>query len=315
MTPSPGDRHAALMATLVHLALVLVAGVVVLSSYLRLSTFGLGCAPWPACYGELEAALAAGERAGSLVPGHWAGLVHRLTASLLGLLVVAMALAALRRPTPATRWAPWLLLGLTLFLAWLGYSTPSPRHPIVALANLAGGFVMLGLLVWMSARLQPPSRAGPALAGLGLGVLAVQVLLGAWVSANFAATACDHWLTCGGRWLPDADWAAAFDPARVLDMQGGRVQAGPAQALQLALHRFGGWLTAAVLGAAGLAAHRTGRPLAGWSLIIGALGELALGYTALAVRLPVALVVAHNALAAWLLAVLVRLLPTRKREA
>ncbi len=312
VTPAPPPRPAEpLLTSLVHLAFLLVAVVVVLSAYLRLSTFGLGCAPWPQCYGELGEALAAGEQAGTLVPGHWAGLAHRFIASLLGLVVLALALRALRRPGPVTRWAPWSLLALTVFLAWLGYSTPSPQYPIVALANLAGGFAMLGLLAWMSARLQPPPGQGVGLAAGALGLLGLQVLLGAWVSANFAATACDGWLACGGRWLPAAHWGAAFDPARALSIHAGRVLPGPEQALQLALHRYGGWLVALVLAATGAAALKAGRRAAGWSLLAGGVLEVALAYTALAVRLPVALVVAHNALAAYLVVVLVRLLPLR----
>ncbi|MDX1461353.1 MAG: COX15/CtaA family protein, partial [Xanthomonadales bacterium] len=93
------------IVTLARISLVLVIILVTLSAYLRLDQSGIGCEPWPACYGNIGLPAAAPTAAGTYErlleeasePLSWATPLHRLVASVLGLLVLGMSLAALTR--------------------------------------------------------------------------------------------------------------------------------------------------------------------------------------------------------------------------
>jgi cytochrome c oxidase assembly protein subunit 15 len=89
------------MKKLVVMSLLLVIALVSTSAYLRLDHSGIGCADWPGCYGMIGATDQAEPTFGTtyerlandaLEPLSWATPLHRLIASVLGLMVVAMAL-------------------------------------------------------------------------------------------------------------------------------------------------------------------------------------------------------------------------------
>ena len=80
-----------LYSLLINLALLLTFAAVVLSAYMRLDSVGLSCEPWPECYGQISLVH---ER--SVVPKTWAGVIHRIAASLLGFIVLGIAYMALR---------------------------------------------------------------------------------------------------------------------------------------------------------------------------------------------------------------------------
>ena len=86
-------------------ALLLVIALVSVSAYLRLDNSGIGCADWPDCYGMIGAASETAPTLGSTYerlavdaqqPLSWATPVHRLIASILGLVVLGMSLFSLR---------------------------------------------------------------------------------------------------------------------------------------------------------------------------------------------------------------------------
>lgn len=140
----PGFRLA-LLATLL-------AGVVVLlGAYTRLTHAGLGCPDWPGCYGflavpmsEAQQALAA-ERfpaAPLEVEKGWNEMVHRYFAGGLGLLILALALQALRRrgqPGQPLK-LPLVLLAVVIAQALFGMWTVTLQlWPQVVTAHLLGG--------------------------------------------------------------------------------------------------------------------------------------------------------------------------------
>ena len=160
-----------------------------------------------------------------------------------------------------------------------------------------------------------------------LAVLGVQIALGGWVSANYAALSCGgggwvgdshHYLDfpkCVGQWWPAADFREGFVLWRGVgvDYEGGILD-GPARiAIQMA-HRLGAVAAFGVLLALAVRLLRT-PGLRSWGTTLAALTvtQVALGILNVKLALPLWVAVAHNAVAALLLFVLVSLL-ARVRE-
>ena len=160
-----------------------------------------------------------------------------------------------------------------------------------------------------------------------LGVLGLQIALGGWVSANYAALSCGgggwagdahHYLDfprCVGQWWPQADFREGFVLWRGIgvDYEGGILDGQSRIAIQMA-HRMGAVAAFAVLIA--LAVRLLRMPgMRGWGSTLAALTvtQVALGILNVKLALPLWLAVLHNAGAALLLFVLVSLL-ARVRE-
>jgi len=309
-------RHAtgSAFTSLVFVALILTLAAVLLSAYLRLESIGLGCESWPDCFGQIPA-----ERDHGLLPSTTAGTVHRFTASLLGLIVVAITFLALRgrRPRGVGLAAPLTVFALTVFLSVLGYSTPSPNIPAVTLGNLLGGMAMLALLWWVGQR--SVAAAGAAdnttrtlrpWALFGLLLLAVQIFLGALTSASFAGPSCTALPGCSG------DWASLGNLMQGLDLFGrlgvdeqGRIITGDVQMTLHMAHRLGAVVTVVYLAWLAVRAFRLDSRLRSTSisLLVFLLIQAGLGMAAVLAGLPLLLVTAHNAVAALLLLAVVNL--------
>jgi len=304
-------------------ALVLVIVLVSLSAYLRLDHSGIGCAAWPACYGNIglpEAATPTVDDAYQRLleeasqPLSWATPVHRLVASILGLTILALCLTSLRlRKDSAISFG---LLALTVFLAWLGIRSTSLHDPAVVMGNLGGGFAMLGLLGWLVFRNEPPptpEKMNSTLrvaSTIAIVVLGTQILMGGLTSANFAASACQTIPDCHGSWLPGPNLATAFDLSREHQIgETGVVLGGPERADIHKLHRLVAVLTVlSVIVAAVLAirAHSDLR-VVGSIVLSLVLVEFAVGVSAILTDIPIAVAVAHNWLAGILLLALLKL--------
>ena len=312
---------------LARVSLVLVIILVTLSSYLRLEHSGIGCEPWPACYGNIGIAT---ETPGvtdtyerlleeASQPLSWATPLHRLVASVLGLLIVSLSLLSLLNKRD--RVLAFFLLFLTVFLAWLGIYSDGLNNPAIVMGNLGGGFLMLGLLGWMVFRKppDPAARAGtlPSLTVAALVILSVQILTGGLTSANFAASACQTLPDCHGSWLPGNDIGTAFDLTQTRRIgESGRVLGGAERADIQKLHRLVAALTAALVIAVGIMALKSGRNyrVSGALVVVLVAAEFAVGVSAILTELPIALAVAHNWLAAILLLALLRLLAQTRSD-
>jgi cytochrome c oxidase assembly protein subunit 15 len=302
------------------IGLILVMALVSLSSYLRLDHSGIGCTPWPDCYGNIgEQGPAAGVEdayarlvAEARQPMSWARPMHRLIASVLGLLVLGLVGLSLQQKRH--RLLSFVLLGLTVFLAWLGIYSEGLHSPAVVMGNLSGGFAMLavfGLLLFE----KNAEREGIATylglwTSVAIGVLCLQILLGGLTSANFAASACQSLPDCHGMWLPGAELWSAFDLSRSLQITGqGFVIGGAERADIHMLHRIVSLLTVVVVLIAGVQAIRSGRRLRPIGifvcLVVGA--EFLIGIAALRSGVPIGIAVSHNWLAGLLLLGLLRL--------
>jgi cytochrome c oxidase assembly protein subunit 15 len=307
------------MKTLATISLLFVIALVSVSAYLRLDNSGIGCADWPDCYGLIGAPAEAAPTVGSTYerlaveaqePMSWATRAHRLVASVLGLLVLGMALISLRQRRD--RLLSFSLLGLTVFLAWLGIYSGGLHSPAVVMGNLGGGFTMLGLLGWMVFRGARPHSNAPGTVRrwvvAALLLLCLQIALGGLTSANFAASACRTVPDCHGSWLPGSELATAFDLTRQHEIGPTGLALGGAERADIhKLHRLVSLLVLVAVGVAGMFALRAKLGAAAVMVVVLVAAEFSVGVAAILHDLPIGVAVAHNWLAAMLLLGLLRL--------
>lgn len=312
-----------LFVRLARVAAALAFLVVIVGAWVRLTDAGLGCPDWPGCYGRLvvSAELASDPRLTELElarppdPGKaWREMFHRYLATTLGLLCLALAALAWRnRGDPAQPVAaPLVLVGLVVLQGLLGMWTVTLLlKPIVVVGHLVGGLSTLGLLFWLSRPALPRIAIGGGLRALGLAAaaaLVIQILLGGWTSANYAALACPDFPTCQTQWWPEV---ADFDDAFILwrgigvDYEGG-VLDHPARVAVHFSHRLGAVVAALLLGAFGVWLARTpGATWTGTAILAALIVQLALGASIVLFGVPLPVAVAHNGMAALLLLSLV----------
>ena len=266
------------------------------------------------------------------------GWVHVITASVAvavaiplymrGMHVAASALAGageLRLLVGVIRWSNTdlarvgtLTLAVIIFQALLGMWTVTwLLKPIVVMAHLLGGLLTFSLLTWMAWRATDiPIRIADAaklrrLLIVGLVLLGVQIALGGWTSANYAALACGaEFPKCAGQWWPAHDFREGFVLWRGIgvDYEGGILDNEARVAIQLA-HRLMAVLVFGHLLAVAIRLLR-GPGLRGWGALLGLLlcAQVGLGIANVLLSLPLNLAVLHNAGATALLFVLVSLL-------
>ena len=287
---------------LVVAALALAFVVVVVGAYVRLSDAGLGCPDWPMCYGR---ALPGDIADRDALAKAWKEMGHRYLAGALGILILLIALISWTKGRCAG--LATSILVLVVFQATLGMWTVTMLlKPAIVTAHLIGGMAILALLAWLVLSLGKHERGrGSVSAALALAVVFVQIVLGGWVSANYAALACPDLPGCLGQALPPMNFADAFHVVREL----GHTSEGellPREALTAIhwTHRMFAFVVVAVVGWAALSSFRK-LPLlslaAGCLLVV----QFSLGIANVLAGLPLWLAAAHNAGAALLLLSLV----------
>ena len=306
-------------------AMLLTLVVVVLGAYVRLSDAGLSCPDWPGCYGQIGVPseveeVAAAEAAFPGTPVEvgkaWKEMVHRYLAGILGLAILAIAVWSwCRRHEPGMPVVlPWALVGLVVFQALLGMWTVTwLLKPAVVTAHLLGGMATLGVLAWLVlkhlARLRGwQLSGGSALASwsvVALVVLVLQIGLGGWTSANYAALACPDFPLCNGELWPQMDLAEGFQLQREL----GRTTSGELVSHEGLVsvhfvHRLGAIVTLVLLVGAAIAALMHGARVtraAATTVLVLLLVQLGLGIATVLQARPLGYAVAHNGNAALLL--------------
>ncbi|MBI2802418.1 MAG: COX15/CtaA family protein [Gammaproteobacteria bacterium] len=316
-----------LFRALAHIVPALALIVIVKGAYVRLNDAGLGCPDWPGCYGHLTVPttpqnIAEAQRlsARPLEPRKaWREMIHRYLASSLGGLIVLMALLAWsnRRVSGQPLALPLCLLPLVLFQGLLGMWTVTLLlKPLVVVGHLVGGITIAALAWWnlLDVRAGPrqPEMALRRYASLALLVVTIQICLGGWTSANYAALACTDFPTCHGSWWPAMDFKKGFVLWRGLGInyEFGVLDTPARTAVHFA-HR--GWAVVVTASLVTLivytwrTADRRGRRIA-WCILALLALQLILGITNVVRGLPLPVAVMHNGTAAALVLSLVTLI-------
>src|SRR5690606_9874364 len=134
----------------------------------------------------------------------------------------------------------------------------------------------------------------------------VQVLLGGWVSTNYAVLACTTFPQCQGSWWPDMAFAEGFELWRPLGLRsdGSHISFAALTAIHY-VHRLAAYVVLAVLALAAWALVRAGvlHAQARWLGLL-ALAQLVTGLSNVVLGWPLVAAVLHTGGAAALVVVL-----------
>lgn len=296
--------------------------VIMLGAYVRLSDAGLGCPDWPGCYGhigvpetptEISTANANYDRAVEVAKA-WKEMIHRYLASGLGLIILVLAVMAVRlkrKGEPVNVMLSILLILLVVFQGMLGMWTVTLKvKPLIVTLHLLFGMTTFALLwcLWLSH--QKPSRSEQFtrftwFIAVGLVLMVMQIALGGWVSTNYAAVACVSFPGChiGEAW-PAMDFQEGFVLWRGLgiDYEFGVLES-PARIAVHMTHRIGAlvvgtyWLlllAAILLKGNGYIKHWA------WGAACLLICQIIFGISNVIFHLPLTIAVLHNGTAALL---------------
>lgn len=272
--------------------------VVLVSAYIRLKGSGLGCAPWPDCYGAILAG-------GALPHADQARILHRAVASLT-LLLGFVLLWRCQRPSPlhGPRRLATALLALMILLTLVGVFSASPQRAWAGFINILGGagLVLLTAATWqvVGVAQHTAQRRPAALLHVGLGVLLLTLVTGALIGARYAGPACPALPGCGVPLAP----TFGLDALNPLVTIAEPMRYGDAGGVLLhLLHRSFSLASVVLLGFAGLRALAVpgARPVA-LAMLAVLLVQFGLGIAIVMGGFALDMTVAHNLGAALLLA-------------
>ena len=209
--PINWERRGRAFRSLTLTTILAIVGLVTLGAVVRVTDSGLGCPDWPLCHGRI------------IPPLDTATLIeysHRLVASLVGVLILAVAIFAWR----SYRGERWLLFPAIAALLILivqvilgGITVLSELPPEIVLAHLATAEALVAcmVLVYLVARRGPPEiriqrhPTGrkdffPILALISALAVYGLLMIGSYVSVSGAGSACGQsWPLCLGRLIPE----------------------------------------------------------------------------------------------------------------
>ncbi len=293
--------------------------VIVLGAYTRLSDAGLGCPDWPGCYGKLIVPSANNLPLSADTTKAWIEMTHRYVAGFLGLIIFSLAIWAIanRDEKKQPLCLPIFLVILLGFQALLGMWTVTLKlYPIIVLAHLLGGLSTLAGLGWLTLKLNtissisqnknpiPNAKLFKRLAFLALIALVLQIALGGWTSANYAALVCPDFPYCqdsSATLLPSSNYfKEAFqflNPSLSLE----------ARIAVHMMHRIGALVISFIFAWLILLCYKNHMKkfVICFSILLSV--QLFLGISNVLALLPLSVAVAHNAVAALLLLALVAL--------
>lgn len=280
---SRGATQGRRLQALTVLTLFLTFDLVMFGAFTRLTDSGLGCPDWPGCYGNASplgarTEISAAQEAmptGPVTHGKaWVEMIHRYLATGVGVLIIVLTVAAWRErrlrardaayarqsAEPISPWWPTVtLVWVCLQGAFGAWTVTMKLFPAIVTLHLIGGLVLLALLCVQAVRYaRATSGAAPvpvapglrALLVLAIGLVSAQVVLGGWVSTNYAVLACTTFPTCQGSWWPAMDFAQGFQIWRPLGVlkDGSHIDFAALTAIHY-VHRLFAYAVLLVLGA------------------------------------------------------------------
>ena len=297
--------------------------VVSVGAYTRLADAGLGCPDWPGCYGFLTVPDEATEisTAESRYPEApvefakaWWEMGHRYIAGALLLLVASILFMAYRareeEDTPLKLAA--VLMFVILWQAAFGAWTVTLKlWPQVVTGHLIGGFTTLSLMWLLFLRqggLSDMVSALPRpnwLAKIAFVAVVVQIILGGWVSSNYAALACYDFPSCDGTYTPNIDLQQGFNIFQSVgpNYLGGLMTNEARMAIHW-VHRIGAIVVLLVVGGLVIQTVKQAAVI-GYALLAVLVTQITLGILNVVWVLPLLNATAHNTVGALLLLVLV----------
>ncbi|HHF7373555.1 COX15/CtaA family protein [Legionella bozemanae] len=315
-----------LLRYVVSCAVLLSLLVVMLGAYTRLTDAGLGCPDWPGCYGQMvlpsaKEKLQAVQTQYPQIPIEsrkaWTEMVHRYAAGSLALLIFFICFYVGRKRIQGND-LPWhlpaALIILVLFQAALGMWTVTLKLlPVVVMGHLLGGMLIVACLSRFL--LQISSLKGKDLPQwrfwlrLGVVIVFLQIALGGWVSSNYAGISCIGFPMCNGVWIPDLHFAQGFNLFSPVgaNYQGGLLDHEVRVTIQF-IHRLGAIITAVYMLVLTLSillrSNFNYLKTAALVMLLLVLVQFTLGILNVIYLLPISVAVAHNGIAALLLATL-----------
>ncbi|MCL7942686.1 COX15/CtaA family protein [Marinobacter sp. ATCH36] len=321
------------------LASLLAVVVIMLGAWTRLVDAGLGCPDWPGCYGFLtvpqdEARMAIANARFPDTPVDvekgWPEMIHRYAAGILGLVVFGMAAFAFRHRREGLPFRLPLFIACFIVLqgAFGMWTVTLKLWPQVVALHLLGGFTTLSMLALLTLRLRGKQQLDAGLAAPkpsernrfrpwlygGLMLVIMQIALGAWTAANYAAVACTDLPTCQGEWWPaDMDFVHGFDVTQHVgpNYLGGQLTADGRVAIHVT-HRVGAVIVLAYFTVfLALLWRRTKQtPMARHVQLVAVVlaAQIVLGLANIVFHIPLSVAVAHNAMGAGLLLAVINLL-------
>ena len=329
-----GSARGHRLQALTVLTLFLTFDLVLFGAFTRLTDSGLGCPDWPGCYGSASpvgarADIAAAQEAmptGPVTHGKaWVEMIHRYLATGVGVLIIVLTVATwlqwrraradstVSPPVMSPWWPTFTLVWVCLQGAFGALTVTMKLFPAIVTLHLMGGVVLLALLCVQAVRhtqavrgVQPAVLAAP----LRLGVLvtgalvALQVVLGGWVSTNYAVLACTTFPKCQGSWWPAMDFAQGFQIWRELGMlqDGSHISFAGLTAIHY-VHRLMAYVVLAAMVWLALQLRPYLKAQAHWLLALAAL-QLATGLSNVILDWPLLAAVLHTGGAAALVVVL-----------
>lgn len=297
--------------------------VVSVGAYTRLADAGLGCPDWPGCYGfltvpdeatEISTAEARYPEAPVEFAKAWWEMGHRYIAGALLLLVASILFMAYRareeEDTPLKLAA--VLMFVILWQAAFGAWTVTLKlWPQVVTGHLIGGFTTLSLMWLLFLRqggLSDMVSALPRpnwLAKIAFVAVVVQIILGGWVSSNYAALACYDFPSCDGTYTPNIDLQQGFNIFQSVgpNYLGGLMTNEARMAIHW-VHRIGAIVVLLVVGGLVIQTVKQAAVI-GYVLLAVLVTQITLGILNVVWVLPLLNATAHNTFGALLLLVLV----------
>lgn len=297
--------------------------VVSVGAYTRLADAGLGCPDWPGCYGfltvpdeatEISTAEARYPEAPVEFAKAWWEMGHRYIAGALLLLVASILFMAYRaheeEDTPLKLAA--VLMFVILWQAAFGAWTVTLKlWPQVVTGHLIGGFTTLSLMWLLFLRqggLSDMVSALPRpnwLAKIAFVAVVLQIILGGWVSSNYAALACYDFPSCDGTYTPNIDLQQGFNIFQSVgpNYLGGLMTNEARMAIHW-VHRIGAIVVLLVVGGLVIQTVKQAAVI-GYVLLAVLVTQITLGILNVVWVLPLLNATAHNTVGALLLLVLV----------